>query len=47
MEQLARVSNVYSCLNFVSCEHPKLNSCLLDIKDGLADVFLQLVFDSC
>ena len=40
MEQLARMTNIDGCLNFVACQHPKLDTSSLYIIDCLANLVL-------
>jgi len=44
-QQLARLSDINSGLNLVASEDPDLDARLLDISDGLANIFLELVLD--
>jgi len=39
------VADIDGSLNFITGEYPKLDTCLLDIVDGLANLILQLVLD--
>ena len=45
MEQLTRVSNVDSCLDFVASEDPDFDASLPHCADCLRDIFLKFVLD--
>lgn len=44
-QQLARVSNIDGCLNFVAGQHPHLDASRFEISDCLSDFILQFILD--
>lgn len=45
--QASRNCNALSSLNFVTSEHPYLNSCLSQCIDSFKHILLQLIFNTC
>ena len=47
LDQLARHSNVFSCLKLITSQHPDFDLCPLKIVNNLRYIVLQTIFDSC
>lgn len=46
-QKLASYANIDRSFDLISSEDPQLYACLLNVVDCAANLFLQLVFDSC